>query len=207
MMKKFFTLCMCLLAGLAVQAQGFVFQYQGENLADDATVVIAAEEDLFGDLTCETNSTMNPSEEGLVLKLLRGTSATVNATIQITQNTLDADVLQWCMGGNCQTFQTSLTKQFTMGGSEKVQFDAIGIHSKGYLLATLKVTIGLESHQVDIVFDNDEYTGIKEIKNEELKIKNEETVYDIQGRRVQGRPSSVLYIVKEGGHIRKVAAK
>ena len=53
MMKRIFTLCVGLMATLFAGAQGFVFQFQGENLADDATVIIAAEEDLFGDLSCE----------------------------------------------------------------------------------------------------------------------------------------------------------
>jgi len=204
-MKKIITLCMCLFTGLAIQAQGFVFQYQGQDLADGETVVIAAEEDLFGDLSCETNSTMNPSDDGLVLKLLRGTTASGTATLQVTQNTLDADVLQWCMGGNCQAFQTSLTKQFavTTAAPVKVQFDAIGIHSKGYLLATLKVTIGLESRQVNIVFDNDEYTGIKEIQNKEMV---NGKCFDLLGRQVKRTPSGMC-IVKDGGCIRKVVIK
>ena len=203
-MKKILTLCMCLLASLAVQAQGFVFQYQGEDLAYDATVVIAAEEDLFGDLTCETNSTMNPSDEGLVLKLLKGTTASVTATLQITENTLNAQLLQWCMGGNCQTFQTSLTKQFTMGSSEKVQFDAIGISSEGYLLATLKVTIGLETHQVNIIFVNGDYDGIKEVRSEEMV---NGKCFDLLGRQMQGGASSGICIVKNGERIRKVLIK
>ena len=205
-MKKIFTLCFGLMITLSSWAQGFEFQYQGESLADGETVIIAAEEDIFGDLTCETNSTMNPSDEGLVMKLLRGTTAIVNATLQITYNTLDADVLQWCMGGNCQAFQASLTKQFTMGNSEKVQFDAIGISNEGYLTATLKATVGLESHQVIIMFVNGDYTGIKEIE----KYKSSEPqngVYDLLGRQVQGRTSSGLYIVTDGKHIRKVAIK
>ncbi len=207
-MKKISTLCMCLLASLVVQAQGFVFQYQGENLADDATVIIAAEEDLFGDLTCETNSTMNPSDEGLVLKLLRGTSASGTATLQVTQNTLDADVLQWCMGGSCQAFQTSLTKQFavTTAAPVKVQFDAIGIHSEGYLLATLKVTIGLESHQVNIVFVNGDYDGIKEVEKLKSSKVEKGAIFDLLGRQVK-RTSSGICIVKDGERIRKVLIK
>ena len=210
-MKKIITLCFGLMAALTSWAQGFVFQYQGQTLADGATVIIAAEEDLFGDLTCETNSTMNPSEEGLVMKLLSWPTATVNATLEVTYNTLDADVLQWCMGGNCQAFQNSLTKQFTMGSSEKVQFDAIAISSEGYLTATLKATIGLESHQVNIVFTNgdDYYDGIREIKNEELRMNN--GVYDLNGRRISAEANSSLkkgmYIVTDGKHTRKVAIK
>ena len=209
MMKKIFTLCVSFMVTLFAGAQGFVFQYQGENLADDATVIIAAEEDLFGDLSCETNNAMNPND-GLVLKLLNSTSAGATATLQITSNSLDADMLQWCMGGDCTTLgsQTSLTKRFTVNGSAQVQFDAIAISSEGILTATLKVTIGLESHQVNIMFINGDYDGINEIKNEKLKMKNVDgSWYDLRGRQVQGRPSSGVYIMTDGKHIRKVAIK
>ena len=196
-MKKTITLCMCLLASLAVQAQGFVFQYQGHNLADEETVVIAAEEDLFGDLSCETNS--------LTLKLLRGTTASVSATLQITYNTLNASFLQWCMGGNCQTLETtSLTKHFTMGESELVQFDAIGIQSEGYLTATLKAIVGLESHQVNIMFVNGDIDGIKSLSQ---RTSGERAIYDLHGRRVQGSLLPGMYIVAEGERIRKVTIK
>ena len=44
------------------RAQGFEFQYRGESLANGATVTIEAEENSFGELSCETNSTGNPSD-------------------------------------------------------------------------------------------------------------------------------------------------
>lgn len=208
-MKKVLTLCASLMVTLFAEAQGFVFQYQGESLADDATVVIAAEEDMFGDLSCETNSPMNPTD-GLMLKLQNSTSAAATATLQITSNSLDADMLQWCMGGDCTTFgsQTSLTKRFTVNGNAQVQFDAVAIKSEGLLTATLKVTIGLEKHQVNIMFVNGDYDGINEIKNEKLKIKNGDgAVCDLNGKRVQGRPSSGIFIVDDGKNIRKVAIR
>ena len=203
-MKRIFTLFFSLLVALAMQAQGFVFQHQGEDLADGETVIFAAEEDWFGDLTCETNSTMNPNDDGLTLKLLRGTTASVTATLQITHNTLNADVLQWCMGGNCQALQTSLTKQFTMGDNEKVQFDAIGIQSEGYLMANLKVTIGIESHQVNIVFVNGDYDGIKALPQ---RGSGEGAVYDLLGRKAQKPTASGMYVVSDGKHIRKILVK
>ena len=195
-MKKIFTLIIGLVATLSIGAQGFVFQYQGENLPDGETVIIAAEEDLFGDLSCETGS--------LTLKLLRGTTASVSATLQITSNTLNATVLQWCMGGNCQTLETSLTKRFTMGESELVQFDAIGIQSEGYLKATLRATVGIESHQVDILFVNGDVDGIKPLSQ---RRDGARAVYDLRGRRVQGRLPAGMYIVTEGERVRKIAIK
>ena len=206
-MKKISTLCMCLLASLVVQAQGFVFQYQGRNLPDGETVIIAAEEDIFGELSCETNDLLDP-DSGLVLKLLRGTSSPVTAVLQITHNSLNAASIQWCMGTECSSMNslTSLTKRFTMGDSEGVQFDATGIGSEGYLEATLKVTIGLESHQVNIVFVNGDYDGIKEVEKFKSSIVEKGAIFDLLGRQVK-RTSSGICIVREGERIRKVLIK
>jgi hypothetical protein len=205
-MKNIFTLCIGLMTALSSWAQSFEFQYQGESLADGETVIIKPEEDSFGDLSCETNNSMNPTN-GLMLKLLNGTTATGSAILEITHNTLDAEMLQWCMGGACTnlTNQTSLTKQFTVTDRTQVQFDAIAIHSEGYLLATLKATIGLESHKVNIMFLNGDYTGIGKI-NAQCSMVNGQSVYDLLGRQVQ-RTSSGMYIITDGKHIRKVAIK
>ena len=198
---------MCLLASLVVQAQGFVFQYQGRNLPDGETVIIAAEEDIFGELSCETNDLLDP-DSGLVLKLLRGTSSPVTAVLQITHNSLNAASIQWCMGTECSSMNslTSLTKRFTMGDSEGVQFDATGIGSEGYLEATLKVTIGLETHQVNIIFVNGDYDGIKEVEKFKSSIVEKGAIFDLLGRQVK-RASSGIRIVREGERIRKVLIK
>lgn len=195
-MRKIITLIITLLAVLSIQAQSFVFLFQGEDLADGETVIIPAEEDLFGDLSCETSS--------LAMRLLRGNTASVTATLEITYNTLNATTLQWCMGGNCQVFETSLTKRFTMGLSEQVQFDAIGIQSEGYLTAKLRVTVGIESHQVNIMFVNGDVDGIKPLSQ---RTNEARAVYDLHGRRVEGRLPAGMYIVAEGDSIRKVTIK
>ena len=206
-MKKISTLCMCLLASLVAQAQGFVFQYQGQNLPDGETVIIAAEEDIFGELSCETNDLLDP-DSGLMLKLLRGTSSPVTAVLQITHNSLNAASIQWCMGTECSSMNslTSLTKRFTMGDSEGVQFDATGIGSEGYLEATLKVTIGLETHQVNIIFVNGDYDGIKKVQKFKSSIVEKGAIFDLLGRQVK-RTSSGIRIVREGERIRKVLIK
>lgn len=204
-MKKIFTLILGLIATLSIGAQGFEFQYQGESLADDATVIIAAEEDMFGDMSCETNNPTNPTN-GLMLKLLSGTTATGSAILEITHNTLDADMLQWCMGGDCTPLgsRTSLTKQFTVTDRTQVQFDAIAIQSEGFLTATLKATIGLESHKVNILFVNGDVDGIQTLPQEEDR---KEAIYDLLGKQVKGRPSSGVYVVTDGIRTRKVAIK
>ena len=195
-MRKITTLIVAFIAVLSTQAQGFVFQFQGEDLADGETVIITAEEDLFGDLSCESSS--------LVMTLLRGTTASVTATLEVTFNSLNAATLQWCMGGNCQVFETSLTKRFAMGFSEQVQFDAIGIQNEGYLKATLRATVGIESHQVNILFVNGDVDGIKPLSQ---RRDGARAVYDLHGRHVQGRLPAGMYIVAEGERIRKVAIK
>lgn len=210
MKKKILTLCFGLMAALSSWAQGFVFQFHGESLADGETVIIAAEEDLFGDMSCETNNAMNPND-GLVLKLLNGASAPATATLEITSNSLNAYMLQWCMGGDCTTLgsQTSLTKRFTVNGSAQVQFDAIAIGSEGILTATLKVTVGLESHKVYIVFVNGDYDSIKTIDDGQLTMDN--GIYDLNGRRISAEGNPLLkkgmYIVSDGKSVRKIAIK
>lgn len=204
-MKKIFTLCVGLTIALSSWAQGFVFQFQGKNLADGETVVIAAEEDMFGDLSCETNNAMNPND-GLVLTLLNGMQVTASATLQITQNSLAPSGMQWCMGGECTplTGQSSFSKRFMLMGSEQVQFDATGITSEGLLTATLRATIGLESHQVNIVFVNGDYDSIGSPR---ASAGRAAACYDLCGRPLQGRPSAGICIRTDGTSVRKIAVK
>ena len=204
-MKRILTLSVGLVIALSSWAQGFVFQFQGRNLADGETVVIAAEEDLFGELSCATNDALTPTE-GLVMQVLNGMRLTASATLQITQNTLNASRMQWCMGGDCTPLvgQTSFTKRFSVQGSEQVQFDASDIQSEGLLTATLSVTIGLESHTVNIVFVNGDYAAISAPRQTDPQTT---TCYDLHGRRLQGRPSAGMFILTDGTKVRKVAVK
>ena len=190
---------------LSSWAQGFVFQFQGKNLADGETVVIAAEEDMFGDLSCETNNATNPND-GLVLRTLGSMASSGSATLQITSNDLNPSSLQWCMGGACVPLgsQTSLTKQFSAGGVTLVQFDAIDIRSEGLLTATLRATIGLESHTVNIHFVNGDYDSIGSLQASEGRTV---TCRDLNGREVQGRPLPGIYVVTDGTSVRKIAVK
>ena len=158
-MKKLLLLTTVLSLVLSsAKAQTFEFRFHGESVADGATVTIPAAEDEFGfgELWCESNPSANPNN-GLILKLLSGETATGSATITIEHNTLNASVIKWCMGGECMMFndKTLLTKTFSVtGGSVQAQFDAESIKSEGYLLATLTASIGAETHSVKIKFTN-----------------------------------------------------
>lgn len=198
------TTALALLAVLGIRAQGFEFQYKGQSLANDATITIAAEEDAFGQLSCETNHVDNPSD-GLMLKILSGLTANVNAKLQITHNTLDAETLQWCMGGTCMSFgnNTSLTKQFSVDGSVQVQFDASNIRSNGYLSAVLTASVRLETHRVNIEFTNGEQSGVGAVVDSKYVAR----VYDLNGRRLKGRLANGVYLVNDGYGIRKVIVK
>ena len=101
MIKKLLAIAIVFsLSAAAMMAQTFEFRYHGQSLAEGATVTIAAEEDEygFGEMWCETNPISNPSN-GLILQLLSGTTATGNATMTITENTLNPVQITWCMGG------------------------------------------------------------------------------------------------------------
>lgn len=99
-MKKIIIAAMLLIGMIPLMAQSFEFQYQSRSLDDGATVTITAEENVWGELACETNPSGNPTN-GLMLKLLSGTSADVKAELQIEDNTWDNAFVQWCMGGAC----------------------------------------------------------------------------------------------------------
>ena len=164
-MKKTLLLIFTLLAAVVtVQAQSFEFQFHGRPIADGDTVTIAAETDLFGDLSCETNPADNPNN-GLILKKLIGATPTITAVLEITDKALNCSQLQWCMGGNCQIFGNAqkLTKQLQPGATEQVQFDANGITGDGYLIAKLTITSPMDVLAVYIRFFSGEYDGIQEL--------------------------------------------
>ena len=206
-MKKTLLLMFTLLAVVSVlRAQTFEFQYQGHSLADGATVTIVAEEDMFGELSCETNPAANPAN-GLVMKLLAGSEVNVNATLEITHNTLSPSRIQWCMGGECTMFgsATKLNKQFTLRSVEQVQMDATDIRATGYLMATLKASVGLEKRQVNIKFTNGEDAdALRSVNQGRSKSVSR---YRLNGASASSRLPRGIYIVSDGVRTRKVIMK
>ena len=156
MSKRLYTVIAALFfISVAVSAQGFELLYQERILYKGSTIAINAEENEFGELSCETNSSSNPNN-GLVLKLIDVTSAEVTASLQVWTNTLNPSVMQWCMGGNCTTINGVSThnKKFTANSIEQVQFNATNIQSEGTIEATLSITIGGVTKSVYILFTN-----------------------------------------------------
>lgn len=204
MRKLILVLLAAMLGTASVKAQSFEFQYQGQSLEDGATVTITAEADAFGELSCETNPSSDPYN-GLVLKLPEGYQGKVKAVLAIQQNTLNASVLQWCMGGECVAVtKDTQTKNFEAEDVVQVQFDATGIQGKGLLLATLTVTIGLESHQVNIQFSTDEMTGVAQMLKADEK---NQIMYDLKGCRIKDSRRSGVYIISDGKQKKKVIIK
>lgn len=192
MKKSLFLLAAVICFSVSLRAQTFEFRFHNESLSDGGQVIIPAVEDEFGygELWCESNPSKNPGN-GLVLKLLSGTSASGKATITIESNTLNPSTLKWCMGGECVLMKdkNTLTKDFsTSEGTVQVQFDAENIKSEGELAATLSATINGESHTVKILFTNGQSTMINAIKSQ-----RDDECYTLDGLRVD-RPSKGLYI-------------
>ena len=181
-MKQILLLTAFLLASAAVSEQGLEFKYKGESLTDGATITIAAEEDFFGEMSCETNPSTAP-QDGLVLSCPASFGGTVIATLQILSNTLNASVIQWCMGGECTLVrQEQLSKTFDSKASILVLFDATNIMGEGTLMAKLSVQLNGIARTVYIQFVNGDADGINSIKNE--KIKDKSGVYDLSGRKI-----------------------
>ncbi|MBO4840338.1 MAG: hypothetical protein J5524_04480 [Bacteroidaceae bacterium] len=186
MNRQFLLLAAFLFAGLSAFAQTFQFQYKGADLEDGATVTIAAEENIFGELSCETNPSEDPNN-GLVLKMQDLSAGNVKAELQIQNNGLGASMLQWCMGGACTMAlnKTSLTKSFAPAGTVQVLFDATNIKGNGNLMATLTVTQNGQTRTVGILFTNEDATSIK--RPTPTLSKGEGVVYDLSGRIVDSK--------------------
>lgn len=201
-MKQILLLIAFLLASITAGAQNFEFLYKGESLQDGATVIIAAEEDDFGDLSCETNPPSDPGN-GLVLKLLNASSAQVTASAQVISNTLNPLMVQWCMGGTCTPMIGNFvkTKTFTAKSIEQVQFDATNIQSEGTLTATLSVQLGGTTRTVNIQFVNSDTDGIKEVKSEKVKSEKTAGVYDLSGRKINFQFSTFNSQLRSGVYI------
>lgn len=193
MKKSLFLLAAVICFSVSLRAQTFEFRFHNESLSDGGQVIIPAVEDEFGygELWCESNPSKDPGN-GLILKLLSGTSASGRATITIESNTLNPSTLKWCMGGECVLMKdiSTLTKDFSFTeGIVKVQFDAENIKSEGELAATLSATINGESHTVKILFTNGQSSMIKAIKSQWG-----DEYYTLEGKRTDS-PSKGLYII------------
>lgn len=194
-MKKqlLLSLAVLLFTVTTATAQSFEFRYQGNTVPEGGTVTIAAVPDEFGfgEYWCESNPSSNPNN-GLILKLLSGTTASGTANINIERNTLNPQTLKWCMGGECSLLnnKTTLDKNFSVSnGSVQVQFDAENCRSVGDLLATLTATIGTETHTVKILFTY----GTSDINNVNGDIQQDKVYFDLNGRRVDN-PTKGVYV-------------
>ena len=194
-MKKqlLLSLAVLLFTVTTVTAQSFEFCYQGNTVPEGGTVTIAAVPDDFGfgEYWCESNPSSNPNN-GLILKLLSGTTASGRANINIERNTLNPQTLKWCMGGECSLLnnKTTLDKNFSVSnGSVQVQFDAENCRNEGDLLATLTATIGSETHTVKILFTY----GTSAINNVTGDIQQDNIYFDLNGRRVE-HPTNGVYV-------------
>ena len=191
-MNKILLLTVFLLAPVFAGAQGLEFKYQGQALEDGATVIIAAEEDVFGEMSCETNPSDAP-QNGLLLKCPPLLGSTVTAELQILSNTLNASTIQWCMGGECTLVgsKTQLEKAFSPGPTVQVLLDATNIIGEGTLSAKLTVTLNEQTKTVYIQFVSGDATSIRTIQP---LIRNSDACYDMSGRRIV-KPAKGINIV------------
>ncbi|MBR6171294.1 MAG: hypothetical protein IKQ51_11440 [Bacteroidaceae bacterium] len=185
-MRKILLLTTFLLANVAIKAKDLVFKYKGESLTDSAIVTIMAEEDFFGEMSCETNPSI-ASQEGLVLICPTALERVVTANLQIMSNTLNASAIQWCMGGECTLVRRDLlTKTFSPGPNVQVLFDATNITGDGLLIARLTVQFNSSTRTVFIQFVNGEVeTSIRNTKT----LIHSVDVFDLNGRKTNSQGS------------------
>lgn len=202
-MKRYISLFTALLAtATVVFAQDFEFQYHGQSLDDDATVFIEATVNAFDEFVCETNPASNPFD-GLVLKLFDATNADVSAKLVVGNNGFQAQVIQWCMGGNCSLVRAGNTynKTFTMGSVEQVQLDASIIMGKGMLDAALSVTIAGVEKTVNILFSNTGEDGISFVPADgDMSA----VIYSVDGRKLSSSHRGINIVRMKDGSVKKL---
>ena len=192
-MKKILAIGFWLLA-IGGWAQSLEFWYQGEKVEAGATVSVVAAEDMFGEMSCETNPSMAPWD-GLVLRCAEPLDGTVTAQLQIVSNTLNASMMQWCMGGECTLVgsKTMLTKTFNANERVQVLFDATNITGDGLLVAKLEVTYKDCKQEVYIEFASGEPSGVI---SQESRVESQESIYDLSGRKISNLKSQTSNLPK-----------
>ena len=181
------------------EAKVFEFRYEGKALDNNSTVEIPAALDSygFGELECVTNPSSNPMN-GLVLATKDGKKLSGTATITISKNTLNPNMVQWCMGGECVPMndKSSLTKNFTTDdeGICQVMFDATNIKSEGVLEARLSATVSNETRVVNIKFIYSKTTGLNIIYSGD----DGAVWYDMNGNRLENAPTRKGVYIRNG---------
>lgn len=157
MVKRFTSFVLTTAVTFTAWAQSAVFRYQGNDLADGATVTIYAEEDEWGDVVCETNPASNPAN-GLVLANLTSNALNGTASLVLNSNTMAPARVQWCMGSECVIMESDRIegKPFAVpaGGSTLTQFDAYNPSQYGELTATITAQVGFQRLTVNVRFVN-----------------------------------------------------
>ncbi len=182
----------------------FEFRYENKSLDNNAVVEINAEEDIFGfgELNCETNPSSNP-KNGLILASKEGKKLSGTATLNILGNSLNPQLVQWCMGGDCVPMNgmNTLTKDFTTDdeGICQVMFDATNIRNEGSLEARLSATIDNETRTVNIKFVYDKTNGINIIYSDD----DNAVWYDMKGNRLENAPNRKGVYIRSGKKIVK----
>lgn len=216
-MKKILTLCMGLLAGLAVQAQSdFPLQFvdkDGQIVPDGTDVIITDYEvdELFGDILMPVNlSVKNVSDE------------TVQGGATFTIQTIENGSFQTCFPTNCMRF--SATGTFSTGNDAFMTGQLRNMQTEWLPTIPTDESICVVTYQLQTYSQNpftqkwmldangptitmNFYYGTTGIKSLSQSGSGKEAIYDLRGRQVQGRPSSGVYIMTDGKHIRKVAIK
>lgn len=165
------------------QAQDSYFRFHDSRVDNQGSVTIFAEPDSFfpDEMNCMTNPPSGP-KQGLVLVMDQNGSQSGTATLEILSNTLNATMIQWCMGGTCELMNstTKLTKSFTAGddGIVQVDFDANNVTGDGVLEARLTATVDGETITVNIIFQPYNAAGFHSVIKD---INDQGKCYDLKG--------------------------
>ena len=214
-MKKIFTFFIAL-CGMtcAANAQSFEFQMDGKSLPDGSTITIEAGMNDWGAVECNTNPSTNPN---LVMFKKLTTDDSVSegsATIEIQENTMEAEIISWCMGGNCvPIMRPTCKKNFTFVSTDlypvvdnaiKLSYDCEPAHF-GEMLTKMVATIGGQDYTLFIKFTYSDPANISGVSEDKATAVG---YYTVGGQQLQA-PQKGLNIVKlsNGKTIKQIIKK
>ena len=201
-MRKIYLSLFLSVVCVAANAQIAAFRFHGQLLEDNSLVVVEAEEDDFGELSCMTNPYSNPTN-GLQFVNLTGGDLTGNSTLTITSNSFNSPRFQWCMGGMCMTFsELTQTKAYTVLANSSINVDFDAYPSEyGELQAKLSALANFQTFSVQVKFV---YSDPAHISGTETDVNSPVSVYNLSGDLVmKAADRSMLSLLQRGVYVYK----
>lgn len=192
-MKKIYSLLFMLCACTMANAQQFGLEFNGEKIADGATVEVYA--------TME-NLEEDPAEEpwwvvefGAAKGLKIANYTEDDVLINANATTDNTKMLQWCMGGFCEMFSGNTmhkSEEIVPLGAIELQLEP-GMQKEGEYgvwNVTLELSSAVETHHYNLKYIYDETAGVGTV----LAPAGDGAIFNLAGKRVTAAERGICIV-------------